>query len=44
MSTVAPSALVSEIEVQRVARANERSPILPAPWNDTVMKGGQPSR
>jgi predicted Zn-dependent protease len=34
VSTVAPSALVAELELQRVARANERSPILPAPWGD----------
>ncbi len=34
VSTVAPAALVSEIELQRVARANERGPILPAPWNE----------
>ncbi|HEX8909452.1 MAG TPA: metallopeptidase TldD-related protein [Anaeromyxobacteraceae bacterium] len=34
VSTVAPAALVSEIELQRVARANERSPILPAPWSE----------
>jgi TldD protein len=34
VSTVAPAALVSEIELQRVARANERSPILPAPWTE----------
>jgi predicted Zn-dependent protease len=34
VSTVAPWALVSEIELQRVARANERSPLLPAPWNE----------
>jgi predicted Zn-dependent protease len=34
VSTVAPAALVSEIELQRVARANERSPVLPAPWNE----------
>ncbi len=32
VSTVAPAALIGEIELQRVARANERSPILPAPW------------
>jgi predicted Zn-dependent protease len=42
VSTVAPSALVSELELQRVARANERSPILPAPWNETVVKGKPP--
>ncbi|WP_242344520.1 TldD/PmbA family protein [Anaeromyxobacter terrae] len=34
VSTVAPAALVGEIELQRVARANERSPILPAPWSE----------
>jgi hypothetical protein len=34
VSTVAPWALVSEIELQRVARANERNPVLPAPWSE----------
>jgi predicted Zn-dependent protease len=34
VSTVAPAALVSELELQRVARAKERSPILPAPWSE----------
>jgi len=34
VSTVAPAALISEVELQRVARANERSPILPAPWTE----------
>jgi TldD protein len=34
VSTVAPAALVGEIELQRVARMNERSPILPAPWSE----------
>jgi len=34
VSTVAPWALVSEIELQRVARAHERSPLLPAPWSE----------
>jgi TldD protein len=32
VATVAPAVLVGEIELQRVARANERSPILPSPW------------
>lgn len=32
VSTVAPAALVGEIELQRVARAMERGPILPSPW------------
>ncbi len=36
VSTVAPAALVSEIELQRVARANERSPILPSPWSESA--------
>jgi TldD protein len=36
VSTVAPDTLVGEIELQRVARANERSPILPAPWTDAA--------
>ena len=34
VSTVAPFALVGEIELQRVGRASERSPILPAPWTE----------
>jgi TldD protein len=34
VSTVAPAMLVGEIELQRVARARERSPILPAPWSE----------
>jgi TldD protein len=34
VSTVAPAALVGELELQRVARMNERSPILPAPWSE----------
>jgi len=34
VSAVAPWALVSEIELQRVARAHERSPVLPAPWSE----------
>ena len=34
VSTVAPSTLVGELELQRVARANERSPILPSPWSE----------
>jgi predicted Zn-dependent protease len=35
VATVAPATLVGEIELQRVARANERSPILPSPWAAT---------
>ena len=36
VATVAPAALVSEVELQRVARANERSPILPPPWTESA--------
>jgi predicted Zn-dependent protease len=38
VSTLSPATLISEIELQRVTRANERSPILPAPWNDTALR------
>jgi predicted Zn-dependent protease len=38
VSTVAPAALIGEIELQRVARANERSPILPAPWSEVPRR------
>jgi len=38
VSTVAPATLISEIELQRVARANERSPILPAPWSERARR------
>jgi TldD protein len=40
VSTVAPAALITEIELQRVARANERSPILPAPWSESSRPVG----
>ena len=36
VSTVAPAALVGEIELQRVARAMERGPILPSPWQSST--------
>jgi predicted Zn-dependent protease len=42
VSTVAPAALVGEIELQRVARANERSPILPAPWTEGAAPAPAP--
>jgi TldD protein len=29
---VAPAVLVGELELQRVAKALERGPILPSPW------------
>ncbi len=35
VSTVAPAVLMSEIELQRTARAMERPPILPPPWTKT---------
>ena len=40
VSTVAPDVLVSEIELQRVGRAKERAPILPAPWTEGAGPGG----
>ncbi len=42
VSTVAPAVLVGEIELQRVARANERSPILPSPWAGQPDAGAPP--
>ncbi len=33
VSTISPAVLVGEIELQRVARAAERGPILPSPWS-----------
>jgi TldD protein len=38
VSTVAPAILVAELELQRVARANERAPILPSPWSEGATK------
>jgi hypothetical protein len=44
VATVAPAVLVGEIELQRVARANDRSPILPSPWSAAPdAPGGAPS-
>ncbi len=42
VSTVAPSTLVGELELQRVARANERSPILPSPWSERAEPPSTP--
>ena len=39
VSTVAPAVLVGELELQRVGRASERSPILPAPWSEAAPVG-----
>jgi predicted Zn-dependent protease len=33
VSTIAPALLVQEIELQRVARQNERGALLPSPWS-----------
>jgi predicted Zn-dependent protease len=33
VSTVAPALLVQEVELQRVARQNERGAVLPSPWS-----------
>jgi TldD protein len=43
VSTIAPEALVGEIELQRVAKANERSPILPAPWSERTAVPAPPT-
>jgi hypothetical protein len=32
VSTVAPAALISEVELQRTAKTNQRPPLLPSPW------------
>lgn len=32
VSAIAPAALITELELQRTVKANERSPILPGPW------------
>lgn len=34
VSTIAPALLTTEIELQRSTQARERSPILPAPWQE----------
>jgi predicted Zn-dependent protease len=46
VSTVAPAILVGELELQRVARANERAPILPSPWSEgaTPPAGAEATR
>jgi TldD protein len=42
VATIAPSALVAELELQRVPRASERSPILPAPWSERPAAPASP--
>jgi TldD protein len=41
-ATVAPSLLVAEIELQRVARALERAPVLPSPWQAPAPQAVRP--
>jgi predicted Zn-dependent protease len=41
-STVAPAVLVGELELQRVARAQERGPVLPSPWQSRPAVGARP--
>jgi predicted Zn-dependent protease len=36
VSTIAPALLVQEIELQRVARQNERGAVLPSPWSSSA--------
>jgi predicted Zn-dependent protease len=43
VSTVAPAVLVGEIELQRVARAMERDPILPSPWQAAPPSAAGPA-
>jgi hypothetical protein len=33
VSTVAPAALISEIELQRTTKTNQKPPLLPSPWS-----------
>ncbi len=41
-ATVAPPVLVGELELQRVAKALERGPVLPSPWQAPASTGGRP--
>jgi len=43
VSTVAPAALVGEIELQRVTKAADRSPILPPPWDAAPPAAAAPA-
>jgi len=43
VSTVAPAVLVGEIELQRVARAAERGPVLPSPWQAAATPTSNPT-
>ena len=41
-ATVAPAVLVGELELQRVARAQERGPVLPSPWQAPARREARP--
>ena len=41
VSTVAPAALITELELQRTVKAHERSPILPGPWAKSKKPAGR---
>ena len=41
-STVAPAVLVGELELQRVAKALERGPVLPSPWQSPPTREARP--
>ena len=41
-ATVAPSVLVGELELQRVAKALERGPVLPSPWQAPAPQAVRP--
>src|SRR5262249_24642558 len=36
VSTIAPSVLLTEIELQRAQRTRQKQTVLPAPWDDTA--------
>jgi len=42
VSAVSPSILVSEIEIEKKAKANDRPPLLPAPAAVAASQGGRP--
>lgn len=40
VSAVAPALLTTEVELQRTQQSKERSPLLPAPWNEEAKEQG----
>ena len=42
VAAASPGLLVSQIEVQKKDKSQERAPILPAPFNDAAPAGGAP--